>query len=145
MTSHHILEQNIYNWDKILNNLLTQTMIFLESVTADITVFGLGFWLIMYAYDLALQRYQIDQSGQKTTNEIETEWKLKLSLMCVDCSCLSFNLYGWEARHMDTCMQIWNPPTSAKPAMTKLQNLFVALVKMDICQMTLKFSLLTVD
>ena len=35
--------------------------------------------------------------------------------------------------------------TSAKPVMTKLQNLFVTLVNMDIFQMTLKFSLFTVD
>ena len=42
-------------------------------------------------------------------------------------------------------MQISNPSASAKPAMTKLENLFVALVDMDIFEMTLKFSLLTVD
>ena len=35
--------------------------------------------------------------------------------------------------------------TSTKPVMTKLQNLFVALVNMYIFQMTLKFSLFTVD
>ena len=35
--------------------------------------------------------------------------------------------------------------TSAKPVMTKLQNLFVGLVNMDIFQMTLKFSLFTDD
>ena len=37
-------------------------------------------------------------------------------------------------------MQILNPSTSAKPVMTKLKNLLVALVNMDIFQMTLKFS-----
>ena len=46
-------------------------------------------------------------------------------------------------------MHIWtemlNPSTSAKPVMTKLQNLFVALVNMDIFQMTLKLRLFTVD
>ena len=35
--------------------------------------------------------------------------------------------------------------TFAKPFMTELQNLFVALVNMDIFQMTLKFSLFTFD
>ena len=34
--------------------------------------------------------------------------------------------------HMQTSMQILTPSTSAKPAMTKLQNLLVALVNMDI-------------
>ena len=47
--------------------------------------------------------------------------------------------------HMDTWMEILNPPTSAKPVMTKLQNLLVALVNMDIFQMSLKLSLFTVD
>ena len=46
-------------------------------------------------------------------------------------------------------MHIWtemlNPSTSAKPVMTKLQNLFVALVNMDIFQMALKLRLFTVD
>ena len=46
---------------------------------------------------------------------------------------------------MLTSMQILNPSTSAKPFIIKLQNLFVALVNMDIFQMTLKFSLFTVD
>ena len=32
-----------------------------------------------------------------------------------------------------------------KPAMTKLQNMFVASVNMDIFRMTLKFNLFTVD
>ena len=35
--------------------------------------------------------------------------------------------------------------TSAKPVTTKLQNLLVASVNMDIFQITLKFSLFTVD
>ena len=47
--------------------------------------------------------------------------------------------------HKHTSMQILNPSTSAKPFMTKLQNLFFALVNMDIFQMTLKFSSFTVD
>ena len=38
-----------------------------------------------------------------------------------------------------------NPSTSAKPVTTKLQNLFVALVNKVIFQMTLKFSLFTID
>ena len=42
-------------------------------------------------------------------------------------------------------MQILNPSTSAKPLVTKLQNLFVALVNLDIFQMTLNFSSLTGD
>ena len=42
-------------------------------------------------------------------------------------------------------MEILNPSTSAKPIMTKLHNIFVALVNMDIFQMTLKLSLFTVD
>ena len=41
-------------------------------------------------------------------------------------------------------MKSLNPPTSAKPVMTKLQNLFVALVNMDTFQMTLKLRLFTV-
>ena len=52
---------------------------------------------------------------------------------------------GWKLNHMHTWMQILNPSTSAKPFMTKLQNLFVVLINMDIFQMTLKFSLFTVD
>ena len=40
-------------------------------------------------------------------------------------------------------MQILNLSTSAKPVMTKLQTLLVALVIMDIPYITLKFSLLT--
>ena len=42
-------------------------------------------------------------------------------------------------------MQILNPSTSAKPFMTKLQNLFPAFVNMDIFQMTLKLTFFTVD
>ena len=42
-------------------------------------------------------------------------------------------------------MKSLNLSTFAKPVMTKLQNLFVALVNMDIFQMTLKFCLFTVD
>ena len=42
-------------------------------------------------------------------------------------------------------MKIINPSTSGKPVMNKLPNLFGALVIMDIFQMTLKFSLFTVD
>ena len=38
----------------------------------------------------------------------------------------------------------FNQSTSAKPVMTQLQNSLVALVNMDIFQMTLKFSSLTV-
>ena len=40
-------------------------------------------------------------------------------------------------------MKNLNPLTSAEPDITKLHNLFVALVNMDIFQMTLKFSLFT--
>ena len=41
-------------------------------------------------------------------------------------------------------MKSLNPSTSAKPVMPKLQNVFVALVNMDILQMTLKLSLFSV-
>ena len=51
---------------------------------------------------------------------------------------------GGKRGHMHTWMIILNPSTSAKPLVTKLQNLFVALLNMDIFQMTLKFSLFTV-
>ena len=34
--------------------------------------------------------------------------------------------------HLHTCLQILNPSTPAEPITTKLQNLFVALVNMDI-------------
>ena len=46
---------------------------------------------------------------------------------------------------MHTCVKIKNPSTSAKPVITNLQNLFGALVIIDIFQMVLKFSLFTVD
>ena len=55
------------------------------------------------------------------------------------------NLRGGKSSHMHTWMQIINPSTSAKPFMTKLQILYVELVNMDIYQMTLKFSLFTID
>ena len=50
-----------------------------------------------------------------------------------------------EPSHTHTGMQILNPSTSGKLLTTKLQNLFVALVNMDVFQTTLKFSLFTVD
>ena len=50
-----------------------------------------------------------------------------------------------EHCHMHTWMLNLNLPTSAKPVMTKLQNVFVALVNLDIFQIALKFSLSTVD
>ena len=46
---------------------------------------------------------------------------------------------------MHTCMQILNSSSSAKPVMNKLQDLFVALVHTDVCQVTMKLSLFTVD
>ena len=46
--------------------------------------------------------------------------------------------------HMHTWMEILNPSTSAKPVMTKLQNLFVALVNVKIFQMTQKLRLFRV-
>ena len=49
---------------------------------------------------------------------------------------------GWEALPH---AHLREKSTSAKPVMTKLQTLFVALVNMDIIQMTLKLSLFTVD
>ena len=39
---------------------------------------------------------------------------------------------GGNPSHTHTYMQILNPSRSAKPVMTKLQNLFLALVNMDI-------------
>ena len=39
-----------------------------------------------------------------------------------------FNARGGKPSHTHTWMQTLNPSTSAKPVMTKLQNLFVALV-----------------
>ena len=52
---------------------------------------------------------------------------------------------GGKHGHTDSWMEILNPSTSAKPVITKLQNLFVAIVTIDIFQMTLKESLFTVD
>ena len=52
---------------------------------------------------------------------------------------------GGKRGHTHTWMEVLNPSTYAKLVMTKLQNLFVALVNMDIFQMTLKLSLFTVD
>ena len=52
---------------------------------------------------------------------------------------------GGKRSHTPTWMEILNPLTSAKLVMTKLQNLFVALVNMDIFQVTLKLSLFTVN
>ena len=55
------------------------------------------------------------------------------------------SIQGWEAwphLHLDETL---NPLTSVKPVMNKLQHVFVALVNVDIFQMTLKLSLFTVD
>ena len=52
---------------------------------------------------------------------------------------------GGKRGQTHTGMKSENPSTSAKTVMTKLQNLFVALVNMDIFQMTLTLSLFTVD
>ena len=52
---------------------------------------------------------------------------------------------GGKRGHTHTLMKILNPSTSAKLVMTKLQNLFVALVNMDIFQLTLELSLFTED
>ena len=59
---------------------------------------------------------------------------------------------GWKSQTTaDLKLQDLNPSTSVKPVITSnfksalLQNLFVALVNMDIFQMTLKFRLFTVD
>ena len=41
--------------------------------------------------------------------------------------------------------KVLNPSASAKLVIAKIQNLFVALVNMDIFQMTLKLSLFIVD
>ena len=51
---------------------------------------------------------------------------------------------GWKCCHAHFWMQILYPSTSAKPVMTKLQNLFVALVNMDTFNMTLKLSVFCV-
>ena len=56
----------------------------------------------------------------------------------------ALNQQGWEAwphAHFNEKLK----STSAKPFLTKIQNLFVALVNMDTFQMTLKLSLFTVD
>ena len=42
------------------------------------------------------------------------------------------SIKGGKPSHMHIWMQVLNPPTSAKPFMTKLQNLFLTLVNMDI-------------
>ena len=52
---------------------------------------------------------------------------------------------GGQRSHTHTWIKILNISTSAKPIMTKLQNLFVALVNMDNFQMALKLSLFTLD
>ena len=52
---------------------------------------------------------------------------------------------GGKCGHTHTSMKSLNPSTSAKPIMTKLQNLFIALVNMDIFQMTLKLNLFIED
>ena len=52
---------------------------------------------------------------------------------------------GGKRGHTHTSMKSLNPSTSAKPVMTKLQNVLAALVNMDIFQMTLKLCLFTVD
>ena len=52
---------------------------------------------------------------------------------------------GGKHGHTHTWMEILNPSTSANLAMTKHQHLFLALVNMDIFQITLKLSLLTAD
>ena len=60
--------------------------------------------------------------------------------------CITEYIYrGGKHNHKHTWMEILNPSTSVKAVMIKLQNLFIALVNMDIFQMTLKLSLLTVD
>ena len=51
---------------------------------------------------------------------------------------------GGKRGQTHTWMEILNPSTSAKPVITKLQAVFVALVNMDIFQMTFKFSLFIV-
>ena len=52
-------------------------------------------------------------------------------------------IMGGQRGHKHTWMEIINPSTSAKPVMAKLQNLFVALVNIDIFQMTPKLNLFT--
>ena len=58
---------------------------------------------------------------------------------------LSLCTRGGKRGHAHSWMKSSNPSTSAKPVMTKLQNVFVALVNMDTFQMTQKLSLFTAD
>ena len=44
---------------------------------------------------------------------------------------------GWKPSHTNTWMQMLNPSTSAKPFMTKHQNLFVVWVNINIFQIIL--------
>ena len=61
-------------------------------------------------------------------------------------SCLSLSLLQWSEAWSDADLNAnVNPSTSAKPVMPKLQNLLIALVNMDIFQMILKLSLMTVN
>ena len=48
---------------------------------------------------------------------------------------------GGKASHTHTLTKSLNPSTSAKPVMSKLVNLFVSLVNMNVFQMKLKFRL----
>ena len=52
---------------------------------------------------------------------------------------INYYFRGLKYCHTHTWMSIINPSTPAKPFMTKLQNLFVSLVNMDIYQMALEF------
>ena len=70
------------------------------------------------------------------------------NITCELTDCIFTTMFGSEAifrsgkpSNMHTLIQSLNPSTSANPFMTKLQNLFVALVNMDVFQMILKFSL----
>ena len=61
-------------------------------------------------------------------------------------SCSSLSLLQWfKAWSYADLNANLNPSTSAKPVMTKLQNLLIALVNMDIFQMILKLSLMTIE
>ena len=51
---------------------------------------------------------------------------------------------GRKPGNTQPCKQVLNPSTSAKSVMTKLHNVFVTLVNMDIFRMTLKFSLVLI-
>ena len=55
------------------------------------------------------------------------------------------NTSGRKPGDTQSLTQILNLPTSAKPVMTKLQTLLIEIVDTDIFQMTLEFTLLTVD